>query len=86
MYGSDMDKDILAAPFRGNETVAFGLVKKFYCAIPAHEKKAPTLITVQREYAAGKVLQQGVSRGGVCHLIFARRSHKLGRLSLGRLS
>jgi len=54
-----MDKDVLAAPFRGNESVAFGLVKKFYCAIPAHEKKAPTLITVHQEYASRKDLRQG---------------------------
>jgi hypothetical protein len=78
-----MDKNILATPVRGNKAISLGLIKKFYRAIPAHEKKAPTLITVQQEYAAGKVLRQGVSEPAVCNLIFAGRSHKLGRLSLG---
>ena len=86
LYGCNMDKNILATPIGRNKAISLGLIKKFYRAIPAHEKKAPSLITVQREYAAGKVLQQGGSEAVVCHLIFARSSHKLGRLSFGRLS
>ncbi len=78
-----MDKYVLAATFRGNETVAFGLVKKFYCAIPAHEKKAPTLITVHQEYASRKDLRQGGSKSADSVLLFDGRSRKLEHLHVG---
>jgi hypothetical protein len=81
-----MDKNILAAPIGSNKAIPFGLIEKFYRAIPAHEKKAPTLITVQAEYASRRVLQQGVCESTVCNLIFAHPSRKLGHSSLGRLS
>jgi hypothetical protein len=81
-----MDENVLAAPIRSNKTVTLGLIKKFYRAIPAHEKKAPILFAVQLEYASRKVLRQGGSESAVSHLIFAGHSHKLGFLHVGRLS
>jgi hypothetical protein len=86
LYGRNMDKNVLAAPVRSDKAISLGLIEKFYRAIPAHEKKAPTLFTVQPEYASRRVLQQGVCKSAVCHLIFVHPSHKLGRLSMRRLS
>ena len=65
LYGCNMDKNILAAPVGSNKTIPLGLIEKLYRAIPAHEKKAPTLITVRSKYASRRVLQQGGSEGGL---------------------
>jgi hypothetical protein len=54
-----MDENILATLLRRNKAISLGLIEKLYRAIPAHEKKAPSLTNVPQEYAAGKVLQQG---------------------------